>query len=186
MNQLENFVIPNNFALNFIFLMGSLFFFFRFPFYLLEHRNERKSNLIKERKEWFYKLIDLLKERSHRIKDFPLRAKPFLSDDFSYDREGIEKYLKDERLKELLSKLKEDFLQMEDFTASNIECVLRQRAEREGIKAALLIHAVRMLVVGTPVSPGIFDVLELIGEEKTIQRISGSSPKKLKNNIRDI
>lgn len=131
-----------------------------------------QNNLINERKEWFYKLIDLLKERSHRIKDFPLRARSFLSDDFAYDREGIEKYLKDERLEELLSKLKEDFLQMEDFTASNIEHVLRQRAEKEGIKAALFIHAIRMLVVGTPVSPGIFDVLELIGKVKTIQRIS--------------
>ena len=138
----------------------------------LKRENLWQSNLIKERKEWFCKLIDLLKERSHRIKDFPLRARPFLSDEFTYEKEGIEKYLKDERLKELLSKLKEDFLQMEDFTASNIECVLRQRAEREGVKAAIFIHAVRMLVVGTPVSPGIFDVLELIGEEKTIQRIS--------------
>lgn len=129
------------------------------------------GDLIEERKEWFYKLIDLLKERSHRIKDFAVRAKPFLSDDLTYDREGIERYLKDERLEELLPKLRDDFLQMEDFTASNIEHVLRQRAEREGVKAALFIHALRMLVVGEPVSPGIFEVLELVGKEKTIQRI---------------
>jgi hypothetical protein len=29
-----------------------------------------------------------------------------------------------------------------------------------------------MLVVGEPVSPGIFDVLELAGKEKTLERMS--------------
>jgi glutamyl/glutaminyl-tRNA synthetase len=48
---------------------------------------------------------------------------------------------------------------------------LRLRAEKEGVKASLFIHALRMLVLGKPVSPGIFEVLELVGKEKTIKRI---------------
>jgi glutamyl-tRNA synthetase/nondiscriminating glutamyl-tRNA synthetase len=94
-----------------------------------------------------------------------------LSDDFSYDPSGIEKHLRDERLGKFLSLLKEDFSKMDYFSAADIEPVLRQRAEKEGIKAALLIHALRMLVVGTPVSPGIFEVLELIGKNKTVERM---------------
>lgn len=137
----------------------------------LKKENLWHDDLMNERREWFYKLMDLIKERSHTIRDFPLRAKPFLSDDFTYNPEGVGKHLKDERLEELLLKLKDDFLRIEDFTASNIESVLRQRAEKEGVKASLLIHATRMLVVGEPVSPGIFDVLELVGKEKTIQRM---------------
>ncbi len=137
----------------------------------LKRENLWHEDLNKERREWFYRLIDILKERSHTMMDFSLRAKPFLSDHITYDPEGVEKYLKDERLDELLLKLKEDLLQIEDFNASNIESALRQRAEREGVKAGLLIHAVRMLVMGDPVSPGIFDVLELLGKERTIRRI---------------
>lgn len=137
----------------------------------LRKENLWVDDLMNEREEWFYKLIDLLKERSHTLKDFGPRSRPYLSDDLTYDPEGVEKYLKDERLEALLQKLKEDFLQIEDFTASNIERVLRQRAEKGRVKGALLIHATRMLVVGEPVSPGIFNVLELIGKQKTIQRI---------------
>ncbi len=147
----------------------------------------KKENIIQKEpggneKDWYSKLIDLLKERSRKIKDFPLRAKPFLSGDIDYDPAGIEKHLRDERLEELLPKLSEEFARMESFSAENIEKVLRLRAEKEGVKAALLIHALRMLVVGTPVSPGIFDVLALIGKEKTIERmgkfpeIKGSAP----------
>ncbi len=123
------------------------------------------------KKEWFYRLIDLLKERSRRIKDFPLRAKPFIEDDLTYNPEGVEKYLKDERLEVLLEKLRDDFLDLEDFSAESVETALRRRAEKEDVKAALLIHALRMLVVGEPVSPGIFDVLELVGREKTLARM---------------
>ena len=144
----------------------------------VEKREELKreylwqDDLEEERKQWFLKLIDLLKERCHTIKEFPVRAKPFLSDDLYYNSEGVEKHLKDERLEKLLPKLKDDFSHMEDFSSSQIEQVLRQRAEKEGVKAALLIHALRILVVGEPVSPGIFDVLELVGKEKTIERMN--------------
>ena len=60
---------------------------------------------------------------------------------------------------------------MADFSAGNIEKVLRERAEKAGVKAAYFIHALRMLVLGMKVSPGIFEVLELIGREKTLQRM---------------
>ena len=125
-----------------------------------------------EQKTWFEKLIDLLKERSRTIRAFVKAAKPFLADEIEYDRAGIEKHLMNENLDDLIPQLMQDFLGMEEFSAPEIESVLRQRAEKEGIKAALLIHALRMLVVGEPVSPGIFDVLELAGREKTIKRMN--------------
>lgn len=137
----------------------------------LKKDNLWKDSLNKEQKQWYYKLIDLLKERSRTIKDFSVRARPFLSDDFRFNPEGLKKHLKDERLGELLPRLKEDFTEMADFTAPQIEQVLRWRAEQEGVKAALYIHALRMLVTGEPVSPGIFEVLELVGKEKTLKRM---------------
>jgi glutamyl/glutaminyl-tRNA synthetase len=125
-----------------------------------------------EQKTWFGKLIDLLKVRSRTIRAFPKAAKPFLADEIEYDRAGIEKHLMDDSLDDSLPQLAQDFLGMEEFSAPEIERVLRQRAEKESVKAALLIHALRMLVVGEPVSPGIFDVLELAGREKTLKRMN--------------
>ncbi|MGM0467029.1 MAG: glutamate--tRNA ligase, partial [Acidobacteriota bacterium] len=83
-----------------------------------------------------------------------------------------EKYLRDERLPQLLPKLKQDFSECDDFSAQEIEEVIRKRADKEGVKAALFIHALRVIVLGMKVSPGIFEVLELVGKERTIQRLS--------------
>jgi len=130
------------------------------------------ASLDKEKKGWFLRLLDLLKERGRTIKEFPSRAKPFLSDDVSYEPDAVQKRLTDPRLPEALKTLEEDFRAMAEFRASSIESILRNRADRQGVKAALLIHALRVLVLGTGVSPGIFSVLELIGKEKTLERIA--------------
>jgi glutamyl-tRNA synthetase len=130
------------------------------------------EELENKKRRWLLSLIDLLKPRNKRISDFTPRARPFLSDNYPVEEEAVEKYLTDKRLPQLLPKLKQDFSKCDDFSAQKIEEVIRKRAEKEGVKAALFIHALRVIVLGMKVSPGIFDVLELAGKEKTIQRLS--------------
>jgi glutamyl-tRNA synthetase len=130
-----------------------------------------KDELDAEEKAWFLRLIDLLKERSRTIGAFPKAAAPYLVEEIDYDPAGVERYLQDENLAGLLSRLEDDFEGLEVFSAGEIERTLRQRAEKEGVKAAFFIHALRMLVVGEPVSPGIFDVMELVGKDKTLERM---------------
>jgi len=126
----------------------------------------------KERK-WFLRLIDLLKPRNKRISDFTPRARPFLSDNYPVEEEAVGKYLKDEHLPPLLTKLGQDFSECDDFSAEKIEEITRERADKEKVKAALLIHALRVIVLGMKVSPGIFEVLELVGKERTLHRLRG-------------
>jgi glutamyl-tRNA synthetase len=132
-------------------------------------------------KEWFLRLIDLIKGRNRTIEDFVVRLRPFLLDDFDYDPDGVAKHLTHEGLEESLARLAEDFLSLDDFAAGPIETALRRRADKDGLKAALLIHALRMLTLGKTVSPGIFDVLELLGRDRVVERmkrISRFSPRR--------
>ena len=131
-----------------------------------------EDRLEKEKKSGFMKLIDLLKERSKSIRKFGESAKSFLENEIEYDPVGVEKYLSDEKLDILLPVLSKDFEEMGEFKAENIEKALRRRAEKEGVKAALFIHSLRMLVLGEPVSPGIFDVLEIVGKERVLKRVT--------------
>jgi glutamyl-tRNA synthetase len=125
-----------------------------------------------ERKDWLLRVINLLKERSRRMPEFALRARPFLSDEFEYEVEAVEKHLQDESLMDIVPKLAEDFETLSEFTAGAVEGALRARAEAEGVKAGLLIHAARVLTLGSKVSPGIFEVLELLGRDRTVARLN--------------
>jgi glutamyl/glutaminyl-tRNA synthetase len=52
--------------------------------------------------------------------------------------------------------------------------LLRRLAEERGAKAAALIHATRVAVMGRAVSPGLFEVLELLGRDRTTARLRGA------------
>jgi glutamyl-tRNA synthetase len=52
-----------------------------------------------------------------------------------------------------------------------LESVLRALAEARGVKAGVLIHVTRVAITGRTVSPGLFEVLELIGRDRVLQRL---------------
>ncbi|MBC7362495.1 MAG: glutamate--tRNA ligase [Candidatus Aminicenantes bacterium] len=137
----------------------------------LEKEGLWSEELIKEKKIWFEHLVELVRSRSRTLVDLVEMIAPFISDKVKYDPEAVKKHLLDPKLGQLLPKLKEDFIQLVQFTAQETEKVLRERAEKEGVKAALLIHSLRVLLLGKAVSPGIFEVLELMGKEKTLARM---------------
>ena len=63
---------------------------------------------------------------------------------------------------------------LETFDPASTEAAIRGMAEARGVKAAALIHAVRVAITGTTVSPGLFEVLALVGRERTHARIAAA------------
>ncbi len=137
----------------------------------LEKSGLWSEELVSCKKDWMEKVVNLVRSRSRTLVDLSEMIAPFISDQVDYEPQAVEKYLMEPELNWLLPELKNDFKALEKFEAKEIEKVLRDRAERAGIKAAVLIHALRVLVVGRAVSPGLFEVLELIGKEKVLSRI---------------
>ena len=57
------------------------------------------------------------------------------------------------------------------FTADVLDPLLRAVAEERGIKPAALIHATRVSTTGRAASPGLFEMLELFGQARTLARL---------------
>ncbi|MCK4754945.1 MAG: glutamate--tRNA ligase, partial [Calditrichia bacterium] len=53
----------------------------------------------------------------------------------------------------------------------NMEKIVRELADTLGIKAGTLIHPLRLALTGRTTSPGIFDVMQILGRETVIRRI---------------
>lgn len=138
---------------------------------ILKENGLWKDTLEVEKKEWFFKLLNLLKDRSRTLDDFSRRGRPFLSDDFEYETAAVEKYLHEKSLLDLIPELTETFSHLDDFSVERIEKTVRDFAEIKNVKAALLIHASRVLVLGMAVSPSIFEVLALLGRKKVVERM---------------
>jgi glutamyl/glutaminyl-tRNA synthetase len=71
--------------------------------------------------------------------------------------------------------LRDAFESLSAFTAPDLEAALRGLAEQRAVKAAALIHATRVAVTGKSVSPGLFEVIELLGRERTASRMTAAA-----------
>jgi glutamyl-tRNA synthetase len=70
---------------------------------------------------------------------------------------------------------------LDDFSAENIESLFKEIVEEEGMKLGKLAQPVRVALTGTTVSPGIYDVLILLGKEETLKRLKNA--KDLEENL---
>jgi glutamyl-tRNA synthetase len=123
-----------------------------------------------DRHAWFFGVIELLKPRVKRLADFVAQGRFFFTDVVEYDAAAVNKHLRVEGMREHLAALEEAFATLDSFDQVSTEAALRATAASRGVKAASLIHAVRVTVTGKAVSPGLFEVLALLGREEVRRR----------------
>lgn len=121
----------------------------------------------------FHRLLDLLKVRARTVDDLATQAIPFLIDELEYDASAVAKHWERdpeaavERLEALTAALGEG-----EWEEVALETRLRGCAEGLGVGAGKVIHPLRVALTGRATSPGIFEVLELLGRERSEQRIA--------------
>jgi len=60
---------------------------------------------------------------------------------------------------------------LDPFDEPHVEATVRGSAAERGIKAGPLIHATRVAVTGRTTSPGLFEVLVLLGRDQSVARL---------------
>jgi glutamyl/glutaminyl-tRNA synthetase len=117
-------------------------------------------------------VIDLIKPRAKRLGDFVGQLRPFLVDSVDVDPAAAAKHLAGPGVPDALSALRERFASLPSFDRGSLEACLRALADERAMKAGALIHATRVAVTGQAVSPGIFEVLELVGRDRVLARLT--------------
>jgi glutamyl-tRNA synthetase len=125
---------------------------------------------------WFTEAVDLTRPRTRFLTDFSGWARAFFADDFEYEAAAKEKFWKDERVPELLSKLADALAGVPEWNHDACDAALRRLAESEGVKAGLLINATRVAIVGRAVAPPLFETMVVLGKERVIARIRRALP----------
>ncbi|NQT75110.1 MAG: glutamate--tRNA ligase [Candidatus Omnitrophica bacterium] len=120
---------------------------------------------------WLRKVAELYRGRVKTLVEFREELDVFTSEDVHYREDAVEKFLKKGNVLGILRLAKERMEKIKDFTVENIEIELRDLLKELGLKGADLIHPLRVAVTGKSVSAGIFEVLALLGKEKTIKRL---------------
>ena len=124
------------------------------------------------RHEWLQRVLRLVLPRVRRLPDLVEQARPFLTTVVEYEGEAVQKHLTQADLAGHVEALIAAIEKMDEpFDEAAAERVTRSVADARGIKAATLIHAARIATTGKAVSPGIFEVLALLGKQTTLARL---------------
>ena len=123
---------------------------------------------------WTSHLVDQLRVRARTVEEIVKQARPYLIDELEYDQEALTKtLLKDrEASADILSATRDALVNAPAWTAEALEPALRTLAESRGVAAGKIFTPLRVAITGLSVSPGIFDVLTLIGRDRSLERLA--------------
>jgi len=137
----------------------------------------RKDGAVREGKEpdaaWMGRLVKILTERSHTLVEMKIAALPFIVDEITLDEKAKTKHLTTD-VAPLLKDLADRLRPVEPFIHDEIEKVFNALVTEKGLKLGKIAQPVRVALTGGTVSPGIYEVLEVMGKEKSIKRIEAA------------
>jgi len=122
-------------------------------------------------------IVQLFQGRLTTLTDFLDWADFAFVEDLTFDEEAKNKYLSQDRSKEF-ELLSRELNQLDQFDASKVEKIFRDVVEKLGIKAAELVHPVRVALTGRCVGPGLFETMAVLGKERTVRRLTEAFSKR--------
>ncbi|MGB2601048.1 MAG: glutamate--tRNA ligase [Candidatus Omnitrophota bacterium] len=155
--------------------------------YIMASDTEKLATLLKEHlasvnvdismmpEDKFLSLVELYKVRIKTLDEFYALTDCFFMDDFEAEEKGKKKYLDNQENQENLKVFADALGEMEDFSHEKIEEVCRRIAEERSLKAGQIIHPTRMAISGKTKGAGLFEMMELLGKEKVIERMRKAS-----------
>lgn len=115
-------------------------------------------------------LVDQLQIRTKFLGDMPANCKYFFTDDYEFDPKAVEKRLAKEGVKEILLDLVERFSKVEDWRCETLENMVKELSQGNGMGP--WVHPIRVAVSGRMEGPGLFEMLQLLGKERTLKRLT--------------
>jgi glutamyl-tRNA synthetase len=126
-----------------------------------------------ENDDYLHRVIATLQPRSKNLQEMADQAHFYYTQAIDFDEKAAKKYLKGnviEPLKDLHRRLE----QQNDYSQANLEAVFKDLLETYGIKLGKIAQPVRVALTGTSASPGIFEIIAVLGKAQVVPRLANA------------
>ena len=135
---------------------------------------EKRGYRIPGDQAWLEKMVTTLRERAKTLVELVEFAHFYLSDDLRIDAKAAAKFLKPE-IAEPLKLLADEISALDaDFSEASIHEAFERVLARCNLKLGQLAQPVRVALTGGSVSPGIYEVIAVLGKERTVSRLKAA------------
>ncbi len=115
-------------------------------------------------------IVGTLKQRAKTLEEMAEMAEFYFKDTVEYESEAADRFLKPENI-DILNILLDKLSPLTPFNHDTIEEVFKQVMEETGLKLGKIAQPARVAITGKRASPGIFETIEALGRERTIERL---------------
>jgi glutamyl-tRNA synthetase len=137
--------------------------------YLLAHAGGTEVS-----REDLMKIWPLVKPRVRLPKDLFADSPYFFADPQDYDPAGVAKHFSDAAIVTLLKTYRAELETLADFSPAPLEAHLRALCEAHQLSAGKLIHPIRLSLTGKTVSPGLFEMMDVLGRTTVLRRLDAA------------
>lgn len=121
---------------------------------------------------WMTTLVDLLKVRARTVDEIGAMAVPYVGESYPFDEKAVAKHWgRDPESAAAYLRRIQELIDGSAWTVEALEAGLRGLAEELEVGFGKVIHPLRVALTGQMASPGIFDVMVLLGKERCAQRV---------------
>lgn len=132
-----------------------------------------KSKGIDAEGSYVEKIVGMIKERATFVSDFWEQSFYFFENPLAYDEKTRKKFWKEDT-PEIVNACLKIIKETELFTSAALEEKIKYYIESNELGFGKVMNPLRLALVGAGKGPHLFDIMEMIGKEKTIQRINNA------------
>ena len=124
---------------------------------------------------WLARMAATLQERAKTLVDLLDQAAYYFEDDVAIDPAAAAKHLA-KASSAAIRDLRDAIAALEEWTLGTIEAAFKWVLERHGLALGKLAQPVRVALTGGTVSPGIYEVVEILGRDRCVARLDHALP----------
>ena len=143
---------------------------------LSQIENDIKRTLFDEEKSRLLKIFPSVQERIETLADLTQQVMFLIDEPFVVDELDWQD-VNNEEAQKYLFLLREEFINLDNFSLDSIEIVMRKTLEEINVKTKVGFQAARVSITGTKISPPLFESIFALGIEAVIARLAESIEK---------
>ena len=139
--------------------------------FLKENNYIKKEDLSPAKLKWLKEVVKLMQGRIKNFSQFIDYADYFFVDKINIEPQAFDSVLNKEGVPGILQALKDKLFALKSWDEESIENAVREVASSLQIKGGQIIHPTRVSLSGKKVGPGLFELMVVLGQEKTVKRL---------------
>ena len=119
---------------------------------------------------WLCGALATLQERAKTLVELVDAARFYLSDEIEFDHKAVAKHLRPE-IEPALQDLVAELEALTAWSVDDVQAAFNRVMERHGLALGKVAQPVRVALTGGTVSPGIFEVIAVLGQRRSLARL---------------